>query len=105
MRDSRVPHLPAPDRLCHTYIHSAADPEKARRIVLNAKMRRTGVCGATETLLADADVAAKILPPILDDLIAAGCEIRATKPSEARQAREGGGGRDWITEYLVRSCR
>src|ERR1700688_293038 len=64
-RESRIPviaHLEAP---CHTYIDRAADPEKARNIVLNAKMRRVSICGATETLLVDRPVAASVLPPIL----------------------------------------
>ena len=56
MRESRVPTFQHLIGLCHTYIHAAADAEKARKIVLNAKMRRTGVCGATETLLIDAAV-------------------------------------------------
>ncbi|TAK98006.1 MAG: glutamate-5-semialdehyde dehydrogenase [Rhodospirillaceae bacterium] len=101
MRDSRVPTFQHLIGLCHTYIHAAADPDKARHIVLNAKMRRTGVCGATETLLVDAAVAAKLLPPILDDLIAAGCEIRG---DEAVQKLDGRAKpavpSDWDTEYL-----
>src|SRR5207302_1409408 len=70
-RESRVPTFQHLIGLCHTYIHAAADPDKARRIVVNAKMRRTGICGATETLLVDQAIAAKILPPILDDLVKA----------------------------------
>ena len=75
-RESRIPVIAHLEGLCHTYIHAAADPEKARAITLNAKMRRVSICGATETLLVDRAVAGTILPPILADLRAAGCELR-----------------------------
>jgi glutamate-5-semialdehyde dehydrogenase len=73
----------------------------ARQVVLNAKMRRTGICGATETLLVDRAVARRLLPPILDDLIAAGCEIRGDAEvcrmePRAKPAKP----EDWETEYL-----
>src|SRR6185437_4571272 len=74
-RESRIPVIAHLEGLCHTYIHAAADPKKARAITLNAKMRRVSICGATETLLVDRKAAA-MLPPILDDLRAAGCELR-----------------------------
>ncbi len=100
-RESRVPTFQHLMGLCHTYIHSAADPAKARKIVLNAKMRRTGICGATETLLVDASVAGKILPPILDDLIKAGCEIRGDDAVQKLDGRvKAAGAADWDTEYL-----
>jgi glutamate-5-semialdehyde dehydrogenase len=67
--ESRVPVMAHLDGLCHTYVDRSADPETAREIVLNAKMRRTGICGATETLLVDRPVVASHLPGILDDLI------------------------------------
>jgi glutamate-5-semialdehyde dehydrogenase len=63
--------------LNHTYIHAAANPAMARTILANAKMRRTGVCGATETLLIDRTVAASLLPVLIDDLKALGCDFRA----------------------------
>ena len=101
MRDSRVPTFQHLTGLCHTYIHSDADPAKARKILMNAKMRRTGVCGATETLLVDEAVAGKILPPILDDLIKAGCEIRGDAAVQALDARvKAATDSDWDTEYL-----
>ncbi len=101
MRDSRVPTFQHLTGLCHTYIHSDADPAKARKIVMNAKMRRTGVCGATETVLVDEAVAGKILPPILDDLIKAGCEIRGDAAVQALDARvKAAVESDWDTEYL-----
>jgi glutamate-5-semialdehyde dehydrogenase len=76
-REARVPVLAHAEGLCHTYVHAAADPAMARRIVANAKMRRTGVCGATETLLIDRAVAPSLLPSIVGDLRALGCDFRA----------------------------
>jgi glutamate-5-semialdehyde dehydrogenase len=101
MRDSRVPTFQHLTGLCHTYIHSAADPDKARKIVLNAKMRRTGICGATETLLIDEAIAASVLPPILDDLAKAGCELRGDALVQKLDARvKPARMEDWNTEYL-----
>jgi glutamate-5-semialdehyde dehydrogenase len=76
-REARVPVLAHAEGLNHTYIHAAADPAMARRILANAKMRRTGVCGATETLLIDAAIAPALLPLLADDLKALGCSFRA----------------------------
>ncbi|MFT8675656.1 MAG: glutamate-5-semialdehyde dehydrogenase [Acetobacter sp.] len=76
-REARVPVLAHAEGLCHTYIHAAADPAMARRIVLNAKMRRVGICGATETLLIDAAIAPGLLPQIVADLAETGCTFRA----------------------------
>jgi glutamate-5-semialdehyde dehydrogenase len=100
-RESRIPVIAHLEGLCHTYIDRAADPEKARRIVLNAKMRRVSICGATETLLVDREVATMILPPILHDLRAVGCELRGDRETLALDpmvvpATE----EDWRTEYL-----
>jgi len=101
MRESRVPTFLHLIGLCHTYIHSDADPKKARDIVLNAKMRRTGICGATETVLVDENVASSIMPSILEDLDKAGCEVRG---DQALQALSGkvvpATNEDWDTEYL-----
>jgi glutamate-5-semialdehyde dehydrogenase len=100
-RESRIPVIAHLEGLCHTYIHAAADPAKARAIALNAKMRRVSICGATETLLVDRAAARSVLPPILADLRAAGCELRgdpevlAIEPA-AVPATEA----DWRTEYL-----
>ena len=101
MEEARVPVLAHLDGICHTYVHRAANADMARRIVLNAKMRRTSVCGATETLLVDRDVALTHLPPILHDLFRAGCEIRGDEAVQrmdprVRPATE----EDWRTEYL-----
>jgi len=100
-RESRIPVIAHLEGLCHTYVDAAADPEKARKIVLNAKMRRVSVCGATETLLVDRKIAASVLPPILADLHAAGCEIRGD--AETRAIDPGAvaaSEQDWRTEYL-----
>jgi glutamate-5-semialdehyde dehydrogenase len=75
--EARVPVLAHAEGLCHTYVHAAADPDMARSILLNAKMRRTGICGATETLLIDDAIAPKLLPLLAADLSAAGCAMRA----------------------------
>jgi glutamate-5-semialdehyde dehydrogenase len=82
-REARVPVLAHAEGLCHTYVHAAANPEMARAIVANAKMRRTGVCGATETLLIDRAVASEQLPRIVADLRALGCDFRADGSARA----------------------
>src|SRR6185312_14616841 len=101
IEESRIPVLKHLDGNCHVYVHAAADLATARAVVMNAKMRRTSVCGAAESLLCDRAVAETHLKPILADLIAAGCEIRGdaeTRQLEprARPATE----EDWTTEYL-----
>ncbi|HEU4618997.1 MAG TPA: glutamate-5-semialdehyde dehydrogenase [Gammaproteobacteria bacterium] len=75
-QDARVPVIGHLEGICHTYVHEAADLEMARRVVVNAKMRRTGICGATETLLVDRGCAATHVPALVADLRAAGCEVR-----------------------------
>jgi glutamate-5-semialdehyde dehydrogenase len=101
INEARVPVLAHLEGLCHVYLHSAADLEKSRSIALNAKMRRTSVCGAAETLLVDRAVLKSHGLPVLEDLAKAGCEIRgdeavrAVYPS-AKPATE----EDWKTEYL-----
>jgi glutamate-5-semialdehyde dehydrogenase len=77
LEEARVPVLAHAEGLCHTYVHEAADPAMARSILANAKMRRTGICGATETLLIDATIAPMLLPTLIADLRALGCEFRA----------------------------
>ncbi len=83
MEEARVPVLAHAEGLCHTYIHVAADPAMARSIVANAKMRRTGICGATETLLIDAAIAPALLPALLDDLAKLGCTFKADDRARA----------------------
>jgi len=100
-RESRLPVIAHLEGVCHVYIHAKADPEKAKRIVLNAKMRRTGVCGAAETLLVDSQVAKTLLPPILAELHKAGCEIRGDEKIRALdKAAKPATEKDWFTEYL-----
>ena len=100
-RESRIPVIAHLEGLCHTYIDGAAEPGKARAIVLNAKMRRVSICGATETLLVDRKVAATLLPPILADLRAAGCELRGDPEVLALDASvTPATEQDWRTEYL-----
>jgi glutamate-5-semialdehyde dehydrogenase len=82
-REARVPVLAHAEGLNHTFVHAAADPAMARTILANAKMRRTGVCGATETLLIDRPVAASLLPVLMEDLRALGCSFRADVAARA----------------------
>ena len=99
--ESKVPLFKHLEGICHTYVHEAADREMARRVVFNAKMRRTGICGATETLLVDRAIAARVLPPIIEDLRAAGCALRGDAASQALDSRIGPATEeDWDTEYL-----
>jgi len=99
--ESRIPVIKHLDGICHVYVDRAADPEMARLVVLNAKMRRTGICGAAETLLVDREAAASQLPAIVDDLIAAGCEVRGEPAVRALDSRVvAAGPEDWDTEYL-----
>jgi glutamate-5-semialdehyde dehydrogenase len=86
-QDARVPVIGHLEGICHTYIHSAANLDMARKIVVNAKMRRTGVCGATETVLIDRACAATHLAPIVKDLLDANCEVRGDAPTEAADER------------------
>jgi glutamate-5-semialdehyde dehydrogenase len=98
--ESRIPVIAHLEGNCHTYVDGAADADMARRVVLNAKMRRTGVCGATETLLVDRR-AAKLLPAILQDLLGAGCEVRGDAATIALDARvKPATAADWDTEFL-----
>jgi glutamate-5-semialdehyde dehydrogenase len=100
-RESRMPVIAHLEGVCHVYVDRAADLDKARRIVMNAKMRRTGVCGAAETLLVDGAVAQQYLPPILADLHGAGCEIRGDAAVQALDAQAVPASEaDWSAEYL-----
>jgi glutamate-5-semialdehyde dehydrogenase len=99
--EARVPVIGHLEGICHVYLHAGADPELARAVAVNAKMRRTGICGAAETLLVDQDVAATLVPLVCGALRDAGCEIRGDEqvcellPGAARAT-----GEDWSTEYL-----
>lgn len=101
LRESRVPTIQHLDGNCHTYIHKSADSEMAKTVTLNAKMRRTGICGATESLLVDADAADALLPEIIEKLLAAGCEIRGDETARKFDSRvTAASEEDWGTEYL-----
>jgi glutamate-5-semialdehyde dehydrogenase len=98
---AKAPVLAHLEGNCHLYIHADADPSMARSIALNAKMRRTGVCGAAETLLIDRSVAETLLPGIAQDLIAAGCALRGDPTARALvKAMTPATDEDWRTEFL-----
>ena len=100
-RESRIPVIAHLDGNCHVYVERSADPGTARSVAFNAKMRRPGICGAAETLLVDRDIARDVLPPILDDLARAGCELRGCADTRALDDRVvPAGDSDWDTEYL-----
>ena len=101
MAEARVPVLAHLEGVCHVYVHAAADLAKARNIAMNAKMRRTGVCGAAETLLIDRSVATSHGVPILQDLATAGCEIRGDAAVRALfPPAKAASDSDWSSEYL-----
>ena len=99
--EARVPVIGHLEGICHVYLHEDAGTDMARDIVLNAKMRRTGICGAAETVLVDRAAAERLLPPVAQALEKSGCEIRGDETvcnivPEAVPATE----EDWPTEYL-----
>jgi len=97
--DARVPVLAHLDGICHTYIHAAADADMARKLTVNAKLRRTGICGAMETLLLDTQFPESA--SVVAGLIDAGCEVRGDARAQALDPRVlPASGEDWDTEYL-----
>src|SRR5258707_8932895 len=99
--EARVPVFAHLEGVCHVYVDKAASVEMAKSIVLNAKMRRTGVCGAAETLLVDRACAATHLAPLIDVLLAAGCEVRGDHAVQAVDRRvKPASEEDWSAEYL-----
>ena len=100
-QDARVPVFSHLEGICHVYVDKAADTGMAQAIVLNAKMRRTGVCGSAETVLIDKAGAEKNLKPIIATLIGAGCEVRGDEAAQQADARvKPATVEDWSTEYL-----
>lgn len=101
MREARMPVIGHLEGLCHVYVDAAADLAKARAIAVNAKMRRTGVCGAAETLLIDRALGLDAARALLDDLLAAGCAVRGDAALAALDSRVTAVAEaDWTTEYL-----
>jgi glutamate-5-semialdehyde dehydrogenase len=99
--EARVPVFAHLEGVCHVYVHQPADPAMAKTIVLNAKMRRTGVCGAAETLLVDRAAAPIHLEPLVEMLIEAGCEVRGDSDTQRADSRvKPASEDDWSTEYL-----
>ncbi|MEO0615940.1 MAG: glutamate-5-semialdehyde dehydrogenase [Pseudomonadota bacterium] len=102
-RDARVPVIGHLDGICHVYLHSAADADMARDIAVNAKLRRTGICGAAETLLVDAALARDTARSVFDALFAGDCALRGCERSRALDDRiTPATEEDWRTEYLDR---
>jgi glutamate-5-semialdehyde dehydrogenase len=100
-RDARVPVIGHLEGICHVYVDKAADATMAERIVLNSKLRRTGICGAAETLLVDRAGGPALLAPLVGALLGAGCEVRGDAATQAVDARvKAANEADWRTEYL-----
>jgi glutamate-5-semialdehyde dehydrogenase len=100
-QEARVPVIGHLEGVCHVYVDRGANLTMAQDIVLNAKMRRTGICGAAETLLVDRACAATHLKPLIDALLEAGCEVRGDEASARVDARvKSATEQDWYTEYL-----
>ncbi|MBR1777496.1 MAG: glutamate-5-semialdehyde dehydrogenase [Alphaproteobacteria bacterium] len=100
--ESKIPLFKHLNGICHTYIHAAADKDLTRKVVLNAKLRRTGTCNSTETVLCDEAVSQTILPAVIDDLITKGCEVRGDEKTQALDKRVVPAvEEDWDTEYLA----
>src|SRR5690606_37154619 len=99
--EARVPVFAHLEGVCHVYVDRAADLGMAKTVVLNAKMRRTGVCGAAETLLVDRAAAPTHLKPLVTMLLDAGCEVRGDATVQASDTRvKPASEADWSTEYL-----
>ncbi len=100
-KEARVPVMGHLEGVCHVYVERSADLEMAKRVVLNSKMRRTGICGAAETLLVDAGAVQTHLGPLLEMLLEAGCEVRGDSTCTLADARvKPASEEDWYTEYL-----
>ena len=100
-KEARVPVFAHLEGLCHIYVDASADLEMAKRIVVNAKMRRTGICGAAETLLVDSAAVGTHLIPLLEALLAVGCEVRASPAVlKVYPGLKPATDEDWRTEYL-----
>lgn len=106
--EARVPVIGHLEGICHVYLHESADPDMAEAIVVNAKLRRTGICGAAETLLVDSAAAGRLLPRVVDALTARGCVVKGDASAQAMSSSVmPASEEDWSTEYLdaVIACR
>jgi glutamate-5-semialdehyde dehydrogenase len=102
MEESRIPTILHLDGNCHTYIHEQANLEMASKVLLNAKMRRVGICGATESLLIDEKIAGVFLPALVDLLFENGCEVRGCNLAQKIDKRiKPASNDDWGAEYLA----
>ena len=100
-QEAKVPVIGHLEGICHVYLHESAGADMAREIVLNAKMRRTGICGAAETVLVDRRAADRLIPDVVAALNDAGCEVRGDeKVQELASAANPANEDDWYTEYL-----
>ena len=100
-KEARVPVIGHLEGVCHVYVDRDADPQMALEVVLNAKLRRTGICGAAETLLVDQAAATAQLPSLVAELLEAGCEVRGDAATQRIDARvKPATEQDWYTEYL-----
>ena len=99
--EAKLPVFAHLEGVCHVYVHGAADLAMAKEIALNAKMRRTGICGAAETLLVDRKAAATHLVPLVETLLEAGCEVRGDPETQSADSRvRAASEEDWPKEYL-----
>ena len=99
--EARVPVLAHLEGICHTYIHAGAEAHKAIALLVNAKMRRVSVCGATETLLIDSAIAPRLLPKLVAALTTSGCALRGDQAARAIAPMDEATEQDWRTEYLA----
>jgi glutamate-5-semialdehyde dehydrogenase len=99
--EARVPVFAHLEGICHTYVHAAAKPHEAIALVVNAKMRRVSVCGSTETLLIDREIAPALLPKVAAALVERGCELRGDDEARAIVEMSTASEEDWRTEYLA----
>ncbi|MEM8853500.1 MAG: glutamate-5-semialdehyde dehydrogenase [Pseudomonadota bacterium] len=100
-REARVPVFAHLDGVCHVYVHAGADVDMAVEIAVNAKMRRTGICGAAETLLVDRAVADTVVPAVVAALTERGCTVRGDEAAACLAPMERASEADWSTEYLA----
>jgi glutamate-5-semialdehyde dehydrogenase len=99
--EASVPVIGHLEGICHVYLHESANADMATDIVLNSKMRRTGICGAAETLLVDRNAVTRLMPRVVGELVKAGCEVRGdVDVQRVSSAVVPANEQDWTTEYL-----